>query len=250
MPLLDWSLLALVTLVAAAAQGATGFGFAILAISFYLAILNSVAAVQIAITGSLVISLVLAPRLWRAAPRGLLLRLCAGTLVGFPLGLWAYLHASLEAVKLAVACLIIVFSGYLLFFRPRNRQDGGEGGWGPLADLGVGFVSGAMATGLGMPGPSVLLYLQASGADKTETRATTLALFTFSYIGALTLQAGVIGMTGEIWLVALVLAPVAAIGAFGGHGVARWIDEQTFRRAVLMILIAAGAYTLWTSLGA
>ena len=36
MALMDWLLLAIVTLVAATAQGATGFGFALLAVSFYL----------------------------------------------------------------------------------------------------------------------------------------------------------------------------------------------------------------------
>ena len=247
MPILDWLLLALVTLVAAGAQGATGFGFAILVISFYLAILNSVAAVQLAIVGSLVISLALAPWLWRGAPRGLLIRLCLGTLAGFPLGLVAYLHASLDSIKIAVACLIIAFSGYLLLVRPRNSGNGNGARTHPLADLGVGIVSGAMATSLGMPGPAVLLYLQAVGAGKDVTRATTLCLFTFSYVGALALQAGFVGVGPRIWLISAVLAPIAVAGAVGGHKIARWFNEKVFRIAVLVILVAAGSYTLWSS---
>ena len=122
MPLLEWSLLALVTLIAAAAQGATGFGFAILVISFYLAILNSVAAVQLTIAVTLVISIVLVPRLWRQASRGLLGRLVVGTALGFPIGLLGYHYLSLGAVKIAVAVLIIAFAGYLLLSGHGRRR--------------------------------------------------------------------------------------------------------------------------------
>lgn len=246
MPWPDWVLLGLVTVVAAGAQGATGFGFALLVISFYLAILDSAAAVQLAITGSLVISLALAPRLWRAAPRGLLLRLCLGTLAGLPLGILAYRSADLDAIKIAAACLIIGFAGYLLLV----RRDGQAGAWPPsrLGDLAVGLVSGAMTTGLAMPGPAVLLYLQATGAAKQATRATTLSLFVFSYLGALALQAGLVGIGPEIWLASAVLAPLALLGAFAGHLLSRRLDERVFRTCVLTILIAAGAYTLWSAL--
>jgi len=246
MPWADWLLLGLVTLVAAGAQGATGFGFALLVVSFYLAILNSTAAVQLAITGSLAISLALAPGLWRVSPRGLLIRLCLGTLVGLPLGILAYRSASLEAIKVVVACLIIGFAGYLLLV----RRPGGEAAAGThaVADLGVGLVSGAMATGLGMPGPAVLLYLQATGAAKQATRATTLSLFVFSYLGALALQAGLVGIAPGIWLAAALLAPLALLGAIGGHLLSRRLDERVFRTAVLAILLAAGAYTLWSAI--
>ncbi len=248
MPLLDWSLLALVTLIAAAAQGATGFGFAILVISFYLAILNSVAAVQLTIAVTLVISIVLVPKLWRQAPRGLLARLVAGTALGFPVGLVGYHYMSLDTVKVAVAALIIAFAGYLLLAGTRAvARDGGTRGNG-FADVGVGVLSGAMATSLAMPGPAVILYLAAMGFGKDTSRAVVLTLFAFSYAGALALQTVLVGIERPIWLAAAGLAPVAMVGAVVGHLVARYLSERLFRRAVLLILMAAGAYTLWTSL--
>ena len=244
MTLLEWSLLGLVTLIAAAAQGATGFGFALLVVSFYLVILNSVAAVQLTIAVSLVISVVLVPGLWRAAPRALLLRLVAGSVAGFPIGLAIYHYISLAGIKMVVALLIICFAGYLLSGRRLSFQAGG-GHAG--ADLAVGVVSGAMATCLAMPGPSVLLYLQAMGAAKEISRATTLTLFAFSYASALILQASVVGIDSEIWIAVAVLAPLAMIGAGLGHFVSKWLSERIFRTSVLIILVIAGAYTLWTS---
>lgn len=254
MPLLDWSLLALVTLIAAAAQGATGFGFAILVISFYLAILNSVAAVQLTIAVTLVISVVLAPRLWRDASRGLLGRLVVGTALGFPIGLLGYHYLSLDGVKIAVAVLIIAFAVYLLLsgLLSGSRAAAADGSVRThgLADVGVGVLSGAMATALAMPGPAVILYLAAVGFGKDTSRATVLTLFAFSYAGALVLQATLVGIERPIWLAAAGLAPVAMVGALLGHLVARFLSEQVFRRAVLSILIVAGAYTLWSSLAA
>lgn len=244
MPGLDWLLLALVTLAAAAIQGATGFGFAVLAVPFYLAILGSLQAVPLAIAGSLAVSAVLAPGLWRTAPRARLARLCLGTLAGLPLGLWLFAWASLDAVRIAVALLIVGFALALLLARPPERVRAGSG----AADLAVGLVSGAMTAALAMPGPAVLLYLQAVGLPKQATRATTLSLFVFSYLSALALAAGVGGLGRGIWLTAALLAPLAVAGALAGHLVSGRYDERVFRTAVLAILIAAGLYTLWSAL--
>ncbi len=105
-----------------------------------------------------------------------------------------------------------------------------------------------MATSLAMPGPAVILYLAAMGFGKDTSRAVVLTLFAFSYAGALALQTVLVGIERPIWLAAAGLAPVAMVGAVVGHLVARYLSERLFRRAVLLILMAAGAYTLWTSL--
>ena len=66
-----WPQLIIVTLFAAIAQGVAGFGFTLLAVSFYLLILRSTDAVQLVILINLAISVVLVARLWHAVPRRL-----------------------------------------------------------------------------------------------------------------------------------------------------------------------------------
>ena len=243
MSLLAGALLGLVTFAGAAAQGATGFGFAILTIAFYLAILGSTAAVQLTIALSLIVSLAVVPGLWRRAERGLLLRLCIGSALGFVPGLMAYAAMDLTLLKLAVAGLIVGFALFLLLARP----SGGSGGH-PALDIAVGLVSGALTVSLGMPGPPVILYLAARGAAKETTRSTVLTLFCLSYAGAMALQVSAVGVPAEIWRALLPLAPLAVVGALVGHRLARYLSEAVFRRAVLLILIAAGAYTGLTAM--
>ena len=54
MPPIDWILLTAVSFVAALVQGATGFGFAIVAVPFYLIILGSLSAIQVSLNRCLI----------------------------------------------------------------------------------------------------------------------------------------------------------------------------------------------------
>ena len=90
MPPIDWILLTAVSFIAALVQGATGFGFAIVAVPFYLIILGSLSAIQVSLIVTLSITILVAMRVWRNAPPALLGRLIGGTLAGFPAGILAY----------------------------------------------------------------------------------------------------------------------------------------------------------------
>jgi len=238
--------LAAITLAAATVQGATGFGFGVLAVAPYLLILDSLAAVQLAIAVTLAISLALVPKLAAAAPRPLLWRLILGSALGLPLGLAAYAAASLAAVKLTVGVLITLFAGCLLL-----EWNGPAAGRGPATwpvEAGIGVVSGAMTTSLAMPGPAVVLYLAALRTARDASRAATLTLFLFSYGAALALQALVAGMARETWLLASLLAPVAMLGAVAGDRLAPLLGPRAFRRAILAILLATGLITAASAL--
>ena len=110
----QWMLLTSVTLVAGAVQTATGFGFAVIAVPFFLIALDSLTAIQINIVLNLFNALVVAPRIWRAAPRRLLRGLIGGTLLGLPAGMFAYLYADIAHIKIGVAVLIIGFALHLI----------------------------------------------------------------------------------------------------------------------------------------
>jgi uncharacterized protein len=247
MPPIDWILLTAVSFVAALVQGATGFGFGIMVVPFYLLILGSLSAIQVTIIVTLVLTISVALRVWRNAPRALLGRLIGGTVVGFPAGIFAYRHADLETAKLAVGLLIVGFAVWLFLAaqgRPARKNPTSH----PIADVAIGIVSGAMTTSLGMPGPIVLIYLSALGAGKETMRGTLLALFVFSYAGALALQGWQVGIDGATWTTAAILIPVGLVGAAVGHAVSRFLDQRTFGFVVLAILVATGLYMTWTTL--
>ncbi len=237
------------TLLAAVVQSTLGFGFTLLAVSFFLLILQSATAIQLLIVLNLAVSLWVVRNVWRKVPRDLWLKLVAGATVGFPAGLALFNYASVDQLKVVVAAAILVFVPLLAF---RHRSVPQQGASLPIhrssSSVGVGILAGAMTTSLGMPGPVLVTYLTAHGAGKDALRAISLTFFAATYAAALLLQVLTFGVEGEVWMMAVVLVPVAAIGAQLGHWLSQRVTESTFRRAVLLLLGATGVYTLLTTL--
>jgi uncharacterized membrane protein YfcA len=244
---IDWMLLISVSFVGGLVQGSLGFGFAIMAVPFFLLIMESLSAIQVSLIVTLAVSLLVAVRVWRNAPPARLGRLAAGTLAGFPAGIAAYRYADLEMAQLAVGVLIVGFAVWL-FLATRGRPVVESPATHPMADVAVGMVSGAMTTSLGMPGPVVLIYLSALGTEKEAMRGTMLTLFVFSNAGAIVFQGWQVGIDGATWETAALLIPAVLVGGAVGHGVSRYLGQRTFRSVVLAILAATGLYMLWTSL--
>ena len=266
-----WPQLIIVTLLAAAAQGVAGFGFTLLAVSFYLLILRSTDAVQLVILINFTISLVLVARLWRAVPSRLWALIAGGGLLGFPFGLWLFARADVELIALAVAGVTISFAVAVLVqeimgsggsarcadpeVEERARDGAGQAGnrgrdvaFRSVSAVAVGVSAGALTSSLGAPGPPVALYLTGLGLDKTTFRALALSTFVVVQAGSLLGQALVVGIGPGVWGYALVLAPVAMLGAGAGHRLCHYVSERVFRRLVLLLLLATGAYMLYQAL--
>ena len=243
---MDWLILALVTFLAATIQSATGFGFALLSVATFLTVLNSAAAIQLIIIISLVISCVLWPSLRGQAPPSLLRYLVIGSVLGFPMGIFGYLHMDLSTLKLVIAVLVLTVALQTAWQTLRYRHYAKPAGHsiGRTMPFVIGTASGAMGSCLAMPGPVVMLYLSRTALAKQQIRATILQLFFFSYLGALLLQITMVGVDRQTWQAAFVLGPIAALGAAAGHRLARRISQALFRWVVLFILISTGLYML------
>ena len=244
----DWLILALVTFLAATIQSATGFGFALLSVATFLTVLNSAAAIQLIIIISLVISCVLWSSLRGQAPPSLLRCLVFGSVLGFPMGIFGYLHMDLSTLKLVIAVLVLVVAlqtaWQTLRYRHYAKPAGHSHSIGRAMPFVIGTASGAMGSCLAMPGPVVMLYLSRTALAKQQIRATILQLFFFSYLGALLLQITMVGVDRQTWQAAFVLGPIAALGAAVGHRLARRISQTLFQWIVLFILISTGLYML------
>ena len=263
-----WLQLGLVTVLAATAQGAIGFAFTLLALPFFLLVLESTEAIQIMLVLNLVVPLCLVRHLWRDVPKDLWRLLLIGAVFGLPLGMVAFAYASLETLKLVVGVVVLVFAGVLILRRssPRERSasaplshtakgsldptpaESTVGRYRSPSVLFVGAAAGAMTSALGMPGPAMVLYMTGIGVGKVAFRALSLSLFVVLYIVALVLQSATVGVPLRVWIAAAALVPLAGFGAFAGHALARKIGEVMFGWLVLLLLVATGAYMLFTTL--
>jgi uncharacterized membrane protein YfcA len=236
---MDWIYLAIVTLLAATIQSATGFGFGLIAVPVFLLILNSSDAIQITMIIVLFMSIADWMKLKGQGSKHLLLWLVVGMVLGFPFGIYIFLNFELHLIKIMLALIIIIFSVFNLI---RLFRDGSTGPvqsptkkrW-PVAL--AGYFGGLLSASMAMPGPPVMLYLVHKGFDKTVIRATILTFFIFAYAGSVLLQYTIIGISGSTWTTSLTLVPVGLIGVLCGHAIAHRINQKLFRIIVLNILI-------------
>jgi uncharacterized membrane protein YfcA len=243
------AVLCLGALGGAVVQSATGFGFAIVAAPLFLMAMNSRAALQVLVVIHLVQTVMMLRGVWTLVPMRMLKVFVAGALVGSPIGLLVFMHLDVNALKLTVGVLILLFTTLLIareagwFARRVSPQ--GNGGTGvdatpsPLAYL-TGAISGAMTALLVMPGPPLMLYLSHEPLPHANARALAVSFFGLCYLFVTALNTFWAGMGEGVWWLALALAPVVYIGTLVGLRLSRYLTQGAFRAAVLVLLVLSG----------
>jgi uncharacterized protein len=246
----EWSGLAATTFVAAMVQGASGFGFAVLAAPLYLLFVAPTRAIQLIILLTTVLSAVALRGLGRAVAPRLLLRLMLGSLAGLPLGLVGFAYCNAHVVRLVVGTTILVFALLLVLAR-RSRWRGRPMLFGmtPGRDLAVGVVSGIATALVGMSGPPVLIYLLLAGTPVRTLRATLLAFFALCYAATVLFHAATIGIPARTGFAAAILLPFAFLGGLVGRRLGDRLGENVFALLAIGLLTTAGIYTFSAALG-
>jgi uncharacterized membrane protein YfcA len=240
-----------VTFAGSLVQATFGFGFAILAAPLFLVVMESTGAIPVLAVLNLGVSAFVAAQTWHHAPARLLAVLCAASLAGFPIGLAVFRGADVSDLKFVTGVVIMIFA-LLLLARERGHivadQRGMDASRPSIAlALLAGALSGIMGAALAMPGPIVMLYLSTVRLAKDQSRALTLAFFTFVYAGVCLLHGWDGGLGPErLWLSAELMIAVFA-GAIAGQWLARHISEARYRQLVLVILFVAGLYAVWSA---
>lgn len=237
-----WAGLAATCFIAALLQATNGFGFAVLAVPFFLLLVPAGQAIQLIVILSLAISLAMIPRLRHAIEFGLLVRLAIGSAAGLPLGLIVFGYSNPTIVRLAAGAVIVLFAAMLGWNRYRQR---------PLSvpihrglDLGAGTVAG-VATGLvGMPGPPLLIYLMLTAAPMLAVRGTLIAFFVLVYAVTLASDVVFLGVPAADWAIAASLLPLTWAGGIVGLSIAERLNETVAAMLAIFVLAAAGLYTL------
>jgi uncharacterized membrane protein YfcA len=242
MSLLTWAGLAATCFTAALLQATNGFGFAVLAVPFFLFLVPADQAIQLVIMLSLAISLVMIPPLRDAIDPGLLRRLTIGSAIGLPVGLVVFGYSDPLIVRLAAGIVIVLFAAMLGWNRYRLRPP--QMAMRPGFDLGAGAIAG-VATGLvGMPGPPVMIYLMLAAAPMRAVRATLVAFFALVYAATLLSDVVFLGVTAAEWEIAATLLPLTWIGGVVGLRVAERLPETAAVILSILVLAVAGLYTV------
>jgi uncharacterized membrane protein YfcA len=231
-------LAALATLVGAAVQSATGFGFALLAAPAFLAAVGREEAVATVLVLSLALNvLMLAGEGRRPEVLGRPLAILLAAAVPAIVAGAFVLRALSKPLLQVLAGALIVLAGTIAARRPPwpGRRPG------PPAAVGVGLAAGALTTTTTINGPPIVLWLQRLGAGTGQARDSLAAAFAvLNLLGAAVVAIVGGAGSGPRPLTVLWLLPVLVAGQLVGRRIFERLDPARFRALAVGLVLAAG----------
>lgn len=230
------------TFLAAFASGLAGFAYALVASAAFLHVMQPQDATAMILIGSTLSQCV---TIWRfrssIAWRRLLPFLAAG-LIGVPLGTYALGMVDRETVRNTVGIFLVVYAVYGLA-TPQLRI--GRAG-GRAADAVVGFAGGVLGGIAGLSGALPTIWCGLRGWTRDEQRAVYQPYILVMQVWSLIALIASGALTAHALRSFALTLPVLAFGVSLGVMLYARIDEQAFRRVVLLLLLASGAVlVLW-----
>ena len=235
----------LIVFIATLIRSAFGFGEALIAVPLLALFIPLEVAAPLAVLLSITVAGVVVAQDWRKIHIRSARWLVLSTLVGIPLGLLLLTYGRQQAVKAALAIIIMAFSAYSLLGRkpPKLKNDS------RIWLFGCGFCAGVLGGAYGMNGPPLVIYGAMRGWSAQHFRATLQGYF---------LPASIIGMSGY-WLAGLwvpsvthyylISLPVVLVAILLGRVVnQRLPNGEAFLKYVHIGLAATGAMLLIQSL--
>lgn len=227
----------LITALGGFAVGIAGFGFALVTTPILLLIIPQSGVVILNLTVSVVLRIALLIHTRKLIDYHQAIPIIIGGLIGMEVGIIGLKHLNTSTMKIGAQSLIIVLSSMYLFRAAKMR---------PVTDrfsilkTGVGFLSGALNTTVSVSGPPIVLWLLSQQLTAPAFRATITAVsVTLNIIGiGLLLNLGADQSTW-LWL-AVATLPSAAIGMWFGNRLLPRVQQTTFiRGAVTLVIIAS-----------
>lgn len=224
-------------------SGLTGFGTGMTALALWLHVLPPTVAAPLVIVCSVVAQVQSLPAIWHALDARRLAPFVAGGLAGIPLGTWLLTRVSVGGLKFWLGALIAAYCAFMLASRSRLAVHGG----GRAADAAVGLGGGVLGGLAGLSGPLPTIWASLRGWGKDERRAIFQGFNLTILAVSLGAHAAAGLMTMDLARATMAALPGTIVGAALGQRVYRRLDDRSFDRVVLAILLVAGLVLMWSS---
>ncbi len=157
--------------------------------------------------------------------------LIAGALPGIPVGIFLLVNLPERVIKTSLAMVII---GYALYSLVNSRS---KIHVSQKAGYGFGFVAGCLGGAFNTDGPPVVVYTTSQHWSKDEMNISLSSYFLLS--GSMLVIMHTIGglLTKHVAFSFITLLPAILSGSFLGSIVYNKIDQQIFKKIVLLLLI-------------
>jgi uncharacterized protein len=235
--LLDLTIFLAATFASALVAGLSGFAFGLIAASLWLYVISPLQAAALIIAFGLLVQGYSVWKLRHALDWSRLWPFVIGAALGVPIGVTILTWSNPAHVRVGVGVFLILYSLYALF-RPAIKP---VKAGGPLADAAVGFLNGVLAGVTGLAGILVTIWCGLRGWPKDQQRAVfqpvAVAIFAMSaaWLGA---RVAISAETIRLFLFGL---PALLAGSWLGLKLYGQVNETTFRKIVLSLLLLSGA---------
>ena len=232
--------------VAGFVQGLAGFGFGMVAMSFWAWALDPRLAAVLAVACALAGQILAAVTVRRGFDAARLLPFVAGGLLGIPLGVAVLPLLNPALFKALVGGFLATWCPFMLAASRLPRLTAG----GRLADAGVGLLGGVMGGVGGFTGVLPTLWCTLRGFEKDAQRSI-IQNFNLAMLAATMLSYLAGGVVTRAMAPSLALAiPAMLVPGWLGARAYVGISDATFRKIVLGMLTASGLALLASALPA
>jgi len=233
---LDLAIFLTGTFAAAFVTGLAGFAFGMVAASIWLFALPPAQTTTLIVAYALLVQGYATWRLRDAIDYKRLLPFVLGSAIGIPAGVFMLEVVRPAYIRTAVGVLLIAFSLYNLT-RPKFPETKSLGRAG---DAGVGILNGVLGGSTGLGGILPVIWTTLRGWTRDQQRGvhqpTAFATFAMSLV-ALGGAGLVTPATTRLFLMGL---PALVIGTVTGWALYGKLNEATFRKVVLILLLISG----------
>jgi uncharacterized membrane protein YfcA len=235
-PDLELPLFLLATFAGALVAGLSGFAFGLVVSAIWLYILTPLQTASLIIAFGLIVQGYAVWKLRRALDWHKLAPFVLGAALGVPVGVSILTWANPSHVRMGIGAFLVLYSLYA-WFRPAIAPVQSGGG---AADAGVGFLNGVLGGITGLAGILVTIWCGLRGwpkdVQRTVFQPVAVAIFLMSalWIGA---KGAVTPDTVKLFLIGL---PALFAGTWLGLKLYGRIEEATFRKIVLALLLVSG----------
>lgn len=222
--------------LAAFVTGLAGFAFGMVAAAIWLHALTPMQATVLIVAYAFLVQSYAVWKLRRALNFKRLLPFIAGSALGIPAGIVVLRWASPADLRLAVGVLLILFSVYNLA-RPKmpELKDAGQ-----TLDAGVGVLNGLLGGSTGLGGILPTIWCTVRGWTKDEQRAVFQPTAVATFLMIMLWLGGSGTVTTDMLRLFIIGLPALMAGSWLGWKLYGRIDEATFRKIVLGLLLVSG----------
>jgi uncharacterized membrane protein YfcA len=225
-------------------QGLSGFAFGMIAMSFWVWVLNPQMAAVMTIFGSLVGQFISVFTVRREIKWRLILPFLLGGVAGIPLGIMALPLLDIHQFKFCLGLMLVTWCPIMLLANrlPRIEVQG------KVRTARVGAVGGVMAGIGGFSGVVPSLWCSLSKLDK-DTQRSIIQNFNISILSvtmAIYLSRGMVSK--DMLPLFFMIAPAIVIPALLGSRVYVGMSDARFRQVILSLLTVSGVSMLISAL--